>query len=295
MKYGPLVFLAALFALSLSWFGFVITPQAELGRQVQETNAVNTAALYPQPRLGLAHQGAEVYRANGCFYCHSQQVGQTGMACDVVLTAVGTNLSDIAEAVVQVNPALAKSNLKEFFGTLPQTVLHEVDRIDADAALKKLKLPDVKTELHIVATGPDMARGWGKRRNVAADYLYDWPVMLGSQRVGPDLANVGARLPDANWQMRHLYAPQAEVKGSIMPSYQFLFEKRKIGRVPSPDALQLSGDFAPPAGYEIVPKPAAIQLAAYLLSLKSDAPLYEAPFSGSATATPAVASNSTAK
>ncbi|HEX4343820.1 MAG TPA: cytochrome-c oxidase, partial [Verrucomicrobiae bacterium] len=78
MKYGPLIFLAAFFALSTSWFGFVLKPQVDLGQAVQATNTVSTA-LYPQNRSGQARQGAEVYRANGCFYCHSQQVGQSGV------------------------------------------------------------------------------------------------------------------------------------------------------------------------------------------------------------------------
>ena len=40
MKFGPLVFLAAFLALSASWCGFVLTPQVQLGRAVQETNSV---------------------------------------------------------------------------------------------------------------------------------------------------------------------------------------------------------------------------------------------------------------
>ena len=58
-----------------------------------------------------------------------------------------------------------------------------------------------------------------------------------------------------------------------MPPYRFLFEKRSIRRQPSPEALVLPGDLAPPAGYEVVPKPAAKALAAYLVSLRADAPL----------------------
>ena len=64
-----------------------------------------------------------------------------------------------------------------------------------------------------------------------------------------------------------------------MPPFRYLFELRKrMDGVPSPHALQFPKDFAPPAGYEVVPTPEARQLAAYLLSLRADAPLYEAPF-----------------
>lgn len=278
MKYGPLVFLAAFFALSLSWFGFVLKPQVELGRMAQVTNSVSSQ-LYPLARPGQAHQGVEVYRANGCFYCHSQQIGQSGTVCDVILTDAGTNTTAVADALVRANPFFAKLNVTEFLSSLPKTVLQGVDRTAGDTATKALKKAGAKAELQIVPVGPDIARGWGKRRTVAQDYVYDWPVMLGSQRVGPDLANVSLRWPDANWHLRHLYAPPAEVKGSTMPGFRFLFEVKKIGRVPSPDALSLTGASAPSPGYEVVPKPEARELVAYLLSLQSDAPLYEAPLS----------------
>jgi hypothetical protein len=57
-----------------------------------------------------------------------------------------------------------------------------------------------------------------------------------------------------------------------------LFTVQKIGATPSPDALDLPKNFAPADGYEVVPKPEAKELVAYLLSLRADAPLYEAPF-----------------
>ncbi len=84
-----------------------------------------------------------------------------------------------------------------------------------------------KVETHIIATGADIARGWGIRRSVAADYLYDDPVQPGSLRAGPDLANLGVRDPDLNWQLVHLYAPQAVAKNSAMPPFRFLFEVRE--------------------------------------------------------------------
>ena len=63
MNYGPLLFLGAFFALAGSWFGFVLTPQFQLG-QLQQTNTVPAGVPYPVARPGLAHQGLEVYRAN---------------------------------------------------------------------------------------------------------------------------------------------------------------------------------------------------------------------------------------
>ena len=44
MNYGPLVFLAAFFALASSWCGFVLTPQLQIGR-LQQTNTVGGLSL----------------------------------------------------------------------------------------------------------------------------------------------------------------------------------------------------------------------------------------------------------
>jgi cytochrome c oxidase cbb3-type subunit 2 len=88
---------------------------------------------------------------------------------------------------------------------------------------------------------------------------------------------VGMRY-NAGWELVHLYNPVSEVKSSIMPPFRFLFKKEKIDGAPSPDALPLQGELAPPAGYEIVPSEDAKNLVAYLLSLRVDVPLYDAPF-----------------
>ena len=126
--------------------------------------------------------------------------------------------------------------------------------------------------------GSDFARGWGQRRSVAQDYLFDETVQLGSMRIGPDLANVGLRFTNETFFLEFLYNPRMHHPGSTMPPFAFLFEKRKIAKTPSPDALKLPTQFAPEAGYEIVPKPDARKLAAYLLSLQSEVPLFEAPW-----------------
>jgi cytochrome c oxidase cbb3-type subunit 2 len=276
MNYGPLLFLAAFFALAGSWFGFVLTPQAQIG-QLQPTNMLGAPTLYPQARPGLARQGLGVYRANGCADCHTQQLRQRGTLCDVVLSDTGTNIPAVITALLKVKPGLSGPAARQWLSVLPRPVLQGLTPAEADAAVRVLNGAGAKATVSIVPVGPDLARGWGKRRTVARDFLFDYPVALGSQRIGPDLANVGARQPDAGWHLRHLYAPRLEVKVSAMPPHRFLFEKRKIERSPSPDAMVLPRDLAPPPGYEIVPKPEAGALVAYLLSLRADAPLFEAP------------------
>ena len=110
---------------------------------------------------------------------------------------------------------------------------------------------------------------------MARDYIFDKPVMLGTMRTGPDLSNIGMRQTSVMWHMQHLYTPVVTSKGSIMPPFRFLFEKHKIVKQPSPDAVQLPPAYAPEPGYEIVPKPEAKALVQYLRSLDASAPLPE--------------------
>lgn len=130
--------------------------------------------------------------------------------------------------------------------------------------------------------GPDILRGWGTRRTVALDYIYSSGAEIGVFRNGPDLSNVGAdqeegspraHLKDAQWHYNHLYNPQAIVPNSTMPSYAFLFEKRKISGERSHDALTLTGKDEVPAGYEVVPTADARALVGYLMSLDRSFPL----------------------
>jgi cytochrome c oxidase cbb3-type subunit 2 len=61
--------------------------------------------------------------------------------------------------------------------------------------------------------GADIERGWGVRRSVARDYIYDEPPLMGTMRTGPDLFNIGARQPSAQWHYLHLYQPGEVMTG----------------------------------------------------------------------------------
>lgn len=136
--------------------------------------------------------------------------------------------------------------------------------------------------------GADIARNWGTRQTVARDYLYQSNPNLGSMRLGPDLANLGAERPDLNANagpkkkydaaMLHqlFYAPKS-VQGSSHPSYSFLYEKREIKGIPSEGALSLPVGFETQEGKEVVPSEEAKALVAYLLSLNRTYALPEAP------------------
>src|ERR1041385_2709057 len=189
MNYGPIIFLIAFFSLATSWFGLVLTPQTQLG-WMQPTNNIVDHTTYPLARAGLAREGLEVYRANGCASCHSQQVRQSGFVCDVALTAPGTNQAAAVQALLQIQAASTAAEAQNLLAGGPRKLRQGLSRPEADADLKVLEDSGIQTDLLIVPVGPDIARGWGLRRSLAEDFLYDSPPMPGSQRIGPDLADV---------------------------------------------------------------------------------------------------------
>jgi len=107
------------------------------------------------------------------------------------------------------------------------------------------------------------------RPSMAGDFKYQTPELLGSERTGPDLTNIGVRQPSAVWQYIHLYNPRAVVPESIMPAFSWLFDV-----VPAAPAgatvVSLPKAYAPAQGV-VVPTHAAEALIAYLASLKQPA------------------------
>jgi cytochrome c oxidase cbb3-type subunit II len=141
-----------------------------------------------EPLTALQSEGREVYVANGCSYCHTQQVRPL--------------------------------NQDKVFG----------------------------------------------RPSAAGDFTYQTPELLGSERTGPDLTNIGVRQPSSLWQYIHLYNPRAVVPESIMPSFNWLFDvvdQAPTGVTPIP----LPKAYASARGV-VVPTHKAEALIAYLASLK---------------------------
>ena len=110
-----------------------------------------------------------------------------------------------------------------------------------------------------------MDRPYG-RPSRAGDYALEDPPMLGTQRTGPDLADVGTRQPSEAWHLIHLYDPRAVVPQSVMPAYRWYFvEKDQAG--PGDVVAPVPAGHAP-KGKVIVAGPEAKALVSYLLSLK---------------------------
>ncbi|MBC2604491.1 cbb3-type cytochrome c oxidase subunit II [Pelagicoccus albus] len=133
------------------------------------------------------------------------------------------------------------------------------------------------TQQTIGIVGSDIAREWATRQSMPLDYIEQTPVLTGTNRVGPDLANVGERRTDANWHYLHFYNPQITSPGSNMPSFAFLYEVREIIGEPSNRALELPAEYRPEPGYEVVPSREADALVAYMLGLSQAYEIEAAP------------------
>lgn len=125
----------------------------------------------------------------------------------------------------------------------------------------------------------EMDKMWGSRPSIPADYYYSkqrmdvWqqsPSLLGSERTGPDLTNVGQRLPSAAWQYTHLFNPRAVVPQSVMPAFPWLFEVKKHVDSSKAVIVNITDDFRKAHDIKgtIVASQKAQDLVAYLLSLK---------------------------
>jgi len=80
MNSGALLFLGVLLTTAMSFWGLIIAPAFQLGRQ----DLVETSiGRYPTGRSGLAQRGANVYRSLGCVECHTQQVRPRGFGSDI--------------------------------------------------------------------------------------------------------------------------------------------------------------------------------------------------------------------
>ena len=197
-KYGDFMARSSLVALgAFAVMASAITVLIVIPRiMLREVQPMPELAPYTEAQL----RGREVYIANGCIYCHSQQIRDPSFTTDV-------------------------------------------------------------------------DRGWGSRATVPEDYVFDRPHLLGTMRTGPDLINIGQRIPSEDWHLVHLYDPRAVVAWSTMPSFRFLFEQKAPNEVgPDDRVVPMSG----PGVSEdvvIVAKAEAIELVDYLLSLNRQYPV----------------------
>src|SRR6266571_4965965 len=76
------LFLGIFGTFAFSWVGLTVIPNWQIGHLNPQSDEEGTD-IYPQPQSGMFERGAHVYAANGCIYCHSQQVRADYAAADI--------------------------------------------------------------------------------------------------------------------------------------------------------------------------------------------------------------------
>ncbi len=306
------LFLGIFGTFAFSWVGLTVIPTWQIGHLNPESDEEGTD-IYPQPQSGMFERGAHVYAANGCVYCHSEQVRADYAANDIERgwgnrrsapvdyiferpvflgkMRMGQDLANIgARAPTQQEspaPAAAAgpaaspgpSATSPAPGTSPSTQPSPAAAAGGSPATSPAQSSPA------ASSSPNATSPLGQRTGVASPSPSQMVNVTpgGSTPVAPTAQTPGAPWPiqteglpplySAAWHHVHLYAPRSINLDSNMPSYRFLYEKRRITGERSADALQLSGADAPPAGWEVVPTYDAKCLVAYLMALNQSHPL----------------------
>ena len=297
------LFLGIFGTFAFSWIGLTVIPTWQIGHLSPETDEEGTD-IYPRPQSGMFKQGEHVYAANGCVYCHTQQVRADYIADDIE-RKWGTRRSTPRDYIFDRPVFLGKMRMGQDLanigarapapeespapagaaGPAPQGVGAPPSAAQAASPAPAAQGAAVSTPPSSPGTSPASASSPnaspppGQQTGVASPS----PGQLanttpgGSSPVAPSAQTPGAPWPiqtaglppmySAAWHHVHLYAPRSINRDSNMPAYRFLYEKRRIGGERSAEALQLSGPDAPPEGWEVVPTYDAKCVVAYLMGL----------------------------
>ena len=82
MKGSVSLFIGLFGTFAFSWVGLTLIPNFQIGHLDPQSDEEGTD-IYPLPKSGMADRGQRVYAANGCVYCHSQQVRADYAAADI--------------------------------------------------------------------------------------------------------------------------------------------------------------------------------------------------------------------
>ncbi|MDG1833558.1 MAG: hypothetical protein P8J63_10065 [Verrucomicrobiota bacterium] len=141
MNKAPWIFLGVLFTLSLSWWGMVYGPASQLAGQSADKGD-GTAVL---PRVGLAKQGEQVYRENGCYYCHTRTATGGEFGYELRLSQLGGD-REVTDEVLGENITVENTRLIDLAFEFKYVVAAKKTLDDANKALAdaKEKTPELK-------------------------------------------------------------------------------------------------------------------------------------------------------
>jgi cbb3-type cytochrome oxidase cytochrome c subunit len=321
------LFLGIFGTFAFSWVGLTVIPNWQIGHLNPQSDEEGTD-VYPMPQSGMVTRGARVYAANGCIYCHSQQVRAEYAGADIerkwgdrrsaprdyiferpVLlgkTRMGQDIANIGARAPaeQESPAPAGSPATQGAAASPGAV----------ASTKAASPPPSAAASPSPASSPATAAATSPGSTASKPPTSPSPAApppskspaAGVTAAASPVASPSPSAPwpeqtaglppmySAAWHHVHLYSPRSINLDSNMPSYRFLYETRRISDARSSDALQLTGSDAPPEGWEIVPTYDAKCLVAYMMSLNQSHPLKDVRSAGAAAAASPAASPSPA-
>ena len=315
------LFLGIFGTFAFSWVGLTVIPNWQIGHLNPQSDEEGTD-IYPMPQSGMVTRGARVYAANGCNYCHSQQVRAEYAGADIE-RKWGDRRSAPRDYIFERPVLLGKMRMGQDIANIGARAPKEEESpsptgsaspAPQGAAVSSGAVASAKTASPPPGTSPSPATAPATSPGAIASKPPTSPgaaspppskspttaaaggtspaAAASPPAAGPPWPEQTAGLPpmySAAWHHVHLYSPRGVNLDSNMPSYRFLYQTRRISDARSSDALQLTGSDAPPEGWEIVPTYDAKCLVAYMMALNQSHPLKEVKSAGAApAASPAV-------
>ncbi|HEV2047481.1 MAG TPA: cbb3-type cytochrome c oxidase subunit II [Chthoniobacterales bacterium] len=279
------LFIGLFGTFAFSWLGLTLIPNFQIGHLDPQADEEGTD-IYPMPQSGMAERGRRVYVANGCFYCHSEQLRPDYIASD---------LDRKRDLDPHPKWGERRSAPRDYIFARP--ALLGKTRMGPDLAnIGKAAPAEEESSAPATSGSPAASPAQAPSASLAPSAAAASPTPSASASPVAETEPGEPRPYSAAWHHRHLYSPRDVNRDSDMPAYRFLYEKRPVAGEHFADALQLTGSDAPAPGWEIVPSYDANCLVAYLMSLDQSHPLKEvksgapAPAAGgSPTASPAAA------
>lgn len=285
---APLFFgLFGIFAFS--WLGLTVIPNAQIGHLDPQTNPQDETDRYPLPQSGMAERGRHVYISNGCMYCHTTQVRADYISADIE-RKWGERRSAPRDYVFARPVALGTMRLGPDLSNIGKRApADDANAPQQNAAPGALPNAQPAPAGSTSSPAPTTAAAAPNQSAAPAGSPPPQNVPPGpSQATSADSAPASGEPPQysAAWHHQHLYDPRSLNPDSIMPAYQFLYQKRRVSGERSADALTLNGHDSVPDGFEIVPTYDAQCLVAYLMSLDQSHPLAEVKAGGGGATPP---------
>jgi cbb3-type cytochrome oxidase cytochrome c subunit len=294
------LFLGIFGTFAFSWVGLTVIPNWQIGHLNPQSDEEGTD-VYPMPQSGMVQQGARVYAANGCIYCHSEQVRADYAGADIE-RKWGDRRSAPRDYIFERPVFVGKMRMGQDLANIGARAPKEEESPAPSPANSPAAAPVAASGSPApkVPASPAPAASLASASPAKAPVAGTSPAATAAASppsAGPPWPEQTAGLPplySAAWHHVHLYSPRSINFDSNMPSYRFLYQSRRISDARSSDALQLTGSDAPPEGWEIVPTYDAKCLVAYMMALNQSHPLKDVKSAGGAAAASPAASPSPA-